>query len=115
MIMEKLDILLETNTIDSETHAFVLNTISILEEQGINAHSDAAHTFLVHLAMAAARQKIGETIGLMDAFVIEQVMEDPNYPRALEIWKILDDATPVKFCEEEITCFYLHLCNVLRG
>jgi len=114
MIIQKLDILQESGIIDAEVYSYVRSAMDHLQEAGIDVEK-RAETFLVHLAMAAARQKTDEPpIARMDAVVIDQIEQSPQYPHAQAIWEKLEALSPVPFGAEELDYCYLHLCTMLQ-
>ena len=116
MIIQKLDILKESNIIDQENYDYIIRVIESLKKHGIEVGAESpAETFLTHLAMAAARQKNAEPpIERLDAMIIEDIETDPRFARAQEIWRALEGLAPMPFGEEELDYFYLHICNMIQ-
>ena len=113
MITQKLDILKESNVIDQEIYSFILKVIDSLKEQGIN-ESEQTETFLIHLAMAAARRKNEEQpIEPLSESIQNDMMSDSRFSRAQDIWDILKNISPFSFGEEETGYFHLHICSML--
>lgn len=111
MIQEKLSILQTSGIIDATIYDYLQKVINHLEEQNISKES--AEVFLVHLAMASARQQRGENVNNLDAIIATQIKEDTNYLQAKNLWKELSNQAPVTFHENEIDYFYLHICTML--
>ena len=116
MMIQKLDILKESNLIDEEIYDYVLQAMDYLGEQGLTPEeSPPTETFLTHLAMAAARQKKEEPpIERLDEMIREEMASDQHFSRAQAIWEKVAERSPVTFGEEELDYFYLHLCNMLQ-
>jgi len=116
MIKEKLDILKETGVIDTEVYNYMYAVMDCLREEGIDVEGHPpVEPFLVHLAMAAARQKTDEpAIAPMDPLICDDIKQSPNFPRAKAIWEKLMAFSPVSFRDEELDYCYLHICTMLQ-
>ena len=114
MIKQKLDVLKEAGIIDEEVQTYVLAVLEYLKEKKIITEDQEDDVFLTHLAMAAARQKNGESVSELEGFIKEQIVSDPQYLHSQSLWKELADLAPVTFDENELDYFYLHICNMLN-
>ena len=116
MMIQKLDILKESNMIDQKIYDYVVQAMNYLSEQGfVPDNSPPTEAFLTHLAIAAARQKSNEPpIERLDTIIREDVEQSPDFPRVVAIWEKVAELSPVTFGEEERDYFYLHLCNMLQ-
>ena len=114
-MLQKLEILKEANLINQDVYDYIIATMALLEKEGIELHeNDGAETFLTHLAMAATRQSTDEKIEPLDELLYNELIEDSNFPYAIEIWKKINNISPISFGETELNYFYVHLCSMLE-
>jgi len=114
MIIKKLDILKESGVIDAEIYDFVRAAMVCLQDEGIDVSSEAAEPFLIHLAVAAARQKTDDApIERMDEMICDDIEQDLRFPGVKAIWEKLMAFSPVSFREEELHYCYAHICTML--
>ncbi|GMQ74632.1 PRD domain-containing protein [Tetragenococcus halophilus] len=114
MIRQKLDVLLNSHTIDEETFNYVSDVLYYLLEEQIIQEEDQADVFLTHLAMADARRKGGEPVDELDPAILDEIKNDSNYTHSVELWESLKRIADKRFDESELNYFYLHIINMLR-
>ncbi|MGY3778595.1 PRD domain-containing protein [Isobaculum melis] len=110
MIQEKLTVLKTANVIDEAVYQYMQEVLSVLETKELVEKSEV---FMTHLAMATARQQKGESVGALDALIVEQMKAETQYEEAVAIWHELAALAPVTFHEDELAYLYLHLCTML--
>jgi len=115
MVLVKLNVLKESGVIDGEIYDYALAVFERIKAQDFyDVENNRIETFLIHLAMATARQKAREGIDPLDESIVDEIYLDEDFSRAKELWQDFEAMAPVKFSQAETDCFYLHLCNMLK-
>lgn len=114
MIQEKLNILLDTDTINQEAYDYAIKTLRHLKNTEIITQEEEADALIIHLAMATTRQETGEVINPVDTEILYEIQNNSRYKEANKIWNELKKIAPTSFSINEEEYFHLHLVTLLQ-
>ncbi|MFT8459937.1 MAG: PRD domain-containing protein [Liquorilactobacillus ghanensis] len=108
---EKLQILYDKGKLSDEDLVF----IRLVDQYLVQTMGERNfEMFLIHLSVALERSHKQESVDALPNDLWTEVMADPEYPKALNIWKHVVSSRPVDFSDLEMRYIIMHLVNILR-
>lgn len=113
-VSARLNILLENNVITEGLYKNINKVISQLKAKfNIEITEENGGMFITHLSMALARREKDEIVNRIDKTIFEEIKNDLNYQKAVEIVNDIKEIVgnlPV----EETEFIEMHICTLLN-
>ena len=113
-LQKRMDMLKEGGIVDAQGYAD-LEVISRIfwEEEGIELGEENAGVMITHMATAFYRARRGEEIEGPAPEIMEGVVQESLYPRAQELFAVIENRINNTLSLPEKEYFLIHICAVL--
>ena len=111
----RLNILKDAGQITENTYKTINEVILLLKEKrGIILTEENGAMFVTHLCSALTRIEKKDLVNKIENSILEEIKQDANYDKTLEIVKDLENVTG-EFPEEERDFIEMHICTLLNN
>lgn len=115
-LMERIRLLREYGMMDETAFEDILAIMKLFkEEYGIELTEENAGIMITHMSSAFHRNVTGEEIDAMDACILEEIKEVPEYVRAERILVSIASGIKNDLSKKEMEYFLVHICNLLAN
>ncbi|WP_015295710.1 PRD domain-containing protein [Tepidanaerobacter acetatoxydans] len=113
-INNRIKILYDGGVIDGKVRDLALKTAAWLSQMGINVEDEKGNMFITHLAMSFQRIKDGNTVEALEDFIIDELQNNKNYPKAQDFIDFIEKEGKIKLPESEKGYILLHICSLME-
>ncbi|SHO43917.1 PRD domain-containing protein [Anaerocolumna xylanovorans] len=115
-LMERIRLLQEYGMMDETAFEDILTIIKLFkEEYGIELTEKNAGIMITHMSSAFHRNVTGEEIDAMDAGIVEEIKQVPEYAKAGQILVSIVSGIKNNLSKKEMEYFLVHICNLLAN
>lgn len=112
-LFERISILENNDIISKKVADYTREVVELILSEVSDVSQDKMEMFITHLAMAGKRAEEGTEENPIDEVLLEAMMEEPVYPRAVEFRDMILTKTDIAFPKTERDFLSVHLCNLL--
>lgn len=110
----RLNILRDSGQISEITYSKIISVIDGLKKKrNIELTEENGAMFITHLSAAITRIEKNELVNRIDDFIFDEVKNDINYLKAVEITNEVEEYTG-KLPSEERDFIEMHICTLLN-
>ncbi|CAG9621174.1 PRD domain-containing protein [Sutcliffiella rhizosphaerae] len=112
MLKERVEILLETDTITPRATDISLKTVDAFVESG---QEEIYQMLITHLAMAITRMDRKDEMSAPPDFVMQEVFQSPYFQEAVKRVEWIEQQLSEPFPKEEKDFLHMHFVSVLSS
>ena len=113
-LMERIELLKEYGRMDETSYQDILFILDLFKENyRIELTEDNAGVMITHMSSAFYRNVTGEEINALDAGILEEIKQIPEYPKAKQILDSIIEGIENALSQKERDYFLVHICNLL--
>ncbi|TXJ45193.1 PRD domain-containing protein [Brachyspira pilosicoli] len=112
----RLEILHSSSVIDTDTKDIMMKIINMFKDKyNIILTEENASMMITHISMAIMRVKKNEDIKSIDVSAYQEVLENENYKKVLEIYDDILSISNISFPEDEKKYILVNICVILEN
>lgn len=113
-LMERIELLKEYGRMDETGYRDILFILDLFRANyRIELTEDNAGIMITHMSSAFYRNAAGEEIDALDAGILEEIGQIPEYPKAEQILDSIIEGIENELSQKERDYFLVHICNLL--
>lgn len=115
MLIQRLDILKESQVIDEDAYSKTKKIIGkIIDEFLLDLDTEVGHMFVTHVSMAIMRIKNGEVSTTIENSVYEDIKESENFKSALKFADIVSEIIEYNVPKNEREYLVINACLLME-